>query len=841
MKRLGLAIALAGVWMAPLGAQNAAPDDGGAPDVGVARISLINGDVSVRRGDTGEVVAAEVNAPLVDRDHLITAAGSRAEVQFDYANMIRVGPSSDIRMGELRDLDYLVQVAEGTATFRVLRDSSALVEISTPTVSVRPLQRGAYRILVRPDGSTQVTVRSGQAEIYTPRGTESLRAGQTMEVRGDAANPEFVVSAAIPSDQWDRWNELRDNDLERTRSYQYVSRDIYGADDLDGYGRWVYDPPYGWVWVPSVAAGWAPYRVGRWVNINYYGWTWLSADPWGWAPYHWGRWYWAPAYGWAWYPGVFGPRYYWQPALVTFFGWGSGFGFGFGFGNIGWCPLAPFEIYRPWYGPRVVNNIVVNNINIVNSYRNARIVNGRSGVTSVRADNFGRGRVNVDNYVNASARDLTRTAEIRGRMPIDASPESRRFSDRPADPVTVARASRTADTTQFISRAGRGRSRGESAPAAAAATAPSGDASRGGARSRAAGSESNGPPPSPNPRAAAAGAAAVNGQNGGWRRFDEPARADQPARSDAPVRSDRRGTINNAPAASSAPQSSAPANGWRRFDASPQPAPSTRSRGAAEAPAPAQVVRPQRSGGDMPSRVPRSEPRSEPQRSAPQRSAPEPQRAEPSRSAPERAPQQEAAPARSRGSRGDQQPVRISPPIVQDRSPDNFVTAPRSANPVRTAPVESFGARDRSFGSSGRTAPAEPFAAPSRPSGGGFVQAPRSVSPMRSAPVESFRSEPRSFAGGGAVRSSPRSGAFPSAPPISAPAVRSAPRATVPSGGGGGGFRSAPQVSAPRATMPGGGGGAPRINLGGGGGGGGGAVRSSGGGRVAGGGSRGRR
>ena len=98
-------------------------------------------------------------------------------------------------------------------------------------------------------------------------------------------------------------NDTRDHDLERSDSYKYVSRDIYGAEDLTGHGRWVYDSPYGWVWVPTVDAAWAPYREGRWTWVDYYGWTWISGDPWGWAPYHYGRWYHAPSYGWVWYPG----------------------------------------------------------------------------------------------------------------------------------------------------------------------------------------------------------------------------------------------------------------------------------------------------------------------------------------------------------------------------------------------------------------------------------------------------------------------------------------------------------------------------------------------------------
>lgn len=315
------AVLVAGSLAIPAWAQNV--DEGDDPDHGVARISLLNGDVTVQRGDSGEVVAADLNSPLVALDHVLTGAGARAEVQFDYANMIRLGPVSEVRIVELRDNDYYIQVAEGTTTFRILRDTRAQIEISTPTVSIRPTEKGVYRITVRPDGATEVTVRGGEAQIYTPRGMETLRNGKTLQARGTAQDPEFMIANAQGKDDWDRWNEDRDRDLERSKSYQYVSRDIYGADDLDNHGRWVYDSPYGWVWVPNVATTWAPYRVGRWSWVNYYGWTWISGDPWGWAPYHYGRWY-SSSYGWAWYPGAVDYRYYWRPALVGFFGWGNG-------------------------------------------------------------------------------------------------------------------------------------------------------------------------------------------------------------------------------------------------------------------------------------------------------------------------------------------------------------------------------------------------------------------------------------------------------------------------------------------------------------------------------------
>src|ERR1700681_3127856 len=145
-----------------------AEDSGDAPDHGVARLSLINGNVSVAQGDSGELAGATVNAPVVAGDRVLTGDGSRAEVQFDGVNLIPLAPSTEIRMGDLQYHRYQVQIAQGLATFRVLRDSDAQVEISTPSISMRPLRQGIYRVLVRPDGTSAITVRAGEAEAYSP-------------------------------------------------------------------------------------------------------------------------------------------------------------------------------------------------------------------------------------------------------------------------------------------------------------------------------------------------------------------------------------------------------------------------------------------------------------------------------------------------------------------------------------------------------------------------------------------------------------------------------------------------------------------------------------------------
>lgn len=429
------------------GALMAAEDEAGR---GVARVSLIQGDVSVRRGDSGEWVAAAPNAPLVVEDRVLSGAGSKAEVQLDYANFLRLGENAEIRLSQLEYGRYQVQLAQGTITMRVLRDSEAETEISTPSIAIRPVKKGAYRISVRADGTTELAVRSGEVEVFTPQGTERVKSGRTMLARGSAAEAEFQVSEALPRDEWDEWNERRDRDLERSKSYNYVSTSVYGAEDLDNHGDWVYDAPYGYVWTPRVAVGWSPYRHGRWAWVDWYGWSWVSYDPWGWAPYHYGRWYNGPR-GWCWWPGAVRSRHYWSPGLVAWVGFGGGgVNVGVGFGRVGWIPLAPYEPYHRWYGRDYYrgyrngnyNNVtVVNNVNITNVYRNSRVSNG---VTAVDSGDFRTGRYNAARLSDA---DFRGASLVRGQLPVTPDRANLRFSDRDA-----AGSPRSSDSGRFFSR-----------------------------------------------------------------------------------------------------------------------------------------------------------------------------------------------------------------------------------------------------------------------------------------------------------------------------------------------------------------------------------------------------
>ncbi len=323
-------------------------------DQGVGRVSMIHGDVSTQRGDSGTSSAAVLNQPVVNGDKVSTGPGGRAEVQLDFANILRLGSSAQVNIANFTKKYIQVQVGQGLVNYSVFGESETEPEIDTPNVALHPAhQDGVYRIEVRPDGDSIIIVRKGEAQLATPQGIANIKAGDMATVRGAGADARYKITAAPERDDWDRWNSDRDRMIHNADAWNHTNKYYVGSEDLDANGRWESAPDYGQIWVPNEPDGWAPYRDGNWVWEPYYGWTWVGYEPWGWAPYHYGRWMW---YGgaWAWWPGpVWGPGFYrpfWAPAYVSFFGFGGGFGFGFGWGGFGWLPIGPCDRFFPWWG-----------------------------------------------------------------------------------------------------------------------------------------------------------------------------------------------------------------------------------------------------------------------------------------------------------------------------------------------------------------------------------------------------------------------------------------------------------------------------------------------------------
>ncbi|PYX33257.1 MAG: hypothetical protein DMG80_06525 [Acidobacteria bacterium] len=429
-------------------AQNAPVQDQAPPKgTGVARVSLIHGDVSTQRGDSGDWATAVLNAPIVSGDRISTSDNSRVELQLDFANVLRIDARTQANITNLDRTQIQLQIARGLVNYSVLKDSEADVEIDAPNLSVHPGRGyGSYRINVLGDDQAEVLVRKGEADISTPQGNKHVIAGQMIIVRGTGNATQSQIANAKARDDFDRWNSDRDNTILNAQSWNRTNRYYVGSEDLDSYGHWRNVPDYGQVWQPAAAAGdWAPYRDGRWVWEPYWGWTWVSYEPWGWAPYHYGRWFMYDN-SWVWWPGQsYGYANYrpiWAPAYVSFFGFGGGgYGFGFGFGSVGWLPIGPCDGFYPWWGGYRSRFNVVNIYNVRNGYNyrgggipplrrgnlysNVRLASFnnrvRGGISTVGANDFGRGRFRAQ---PVSSQMFRNGRMVAGNLPVVPNRES---------------------------------------------------------------------------------------------------------------------------------------------------------------------------------------------------------------------------------------------------------------------------------------------------------------------------------------------------------------------------------------------------------------------------------
>jgi len=374
------------------------------PPARVARLSYSVGSVSFQPGGTGDWVQAVRNRPLSTGDNLWADKDSRAEIQVG-STSLRIDSETSITILQLDDRVTQIRLSQGSVILRVRHlDDEDHLEIDTPNSAFRMRRTGEYRVDVNPDGNkAYATVWHGRGEVVGGGSSFLVAAGQRASFTG-TDQLEHDIDQIPPADDFDNWAFDRDHREDRAESANYISPEMTGYEDLDENGSWHYVAGYGPVWTPvGIAPGWAPYRYGHWVWVAPWGWTWVEDEPWGFAPFHYGRWAYAGG-GWCWVPGPVYVRPVYAPAMVVFLG-GPNFVFGFGPG-VAWVPLAPQEVFVPWYrtSPGYVNNVNITNtttnITNVTNITNIYNTNNNTNINNIHYANRG-----VPNAVTGVSRD----------------------------------------------------------------------------------------------------------------------------------------------------------------------------------------------------------------------------------------------------------------------------------------------------------------------------------------------------------------------------------------------------------------------------------------------------
>lgn len=384
--------------------------DEGDPPARVARLSFAQGKVSFQPSGESDWSEATVNRPMTTGDRLYTDQDGLAELEVG-PFAVHLSQATDVTLANLND--QLMQLGVGQGTIRITiyeMPANNSVEVDTPNGALILQAAGSYRVDTAADGnSTQVTVNVGTLQITAGDLSKTLQSGQAVQLTG--TGPVAAVDMSVPSpDDFDRWCAERDKRVEASASVKSVGPAVPGGEDLDTYGTWTEQPPYGPVWVPAaVPVGWVPYRYGHWVFIEPWGWTWVEDEPWGYAPFHYGRWVQVgPVWGWVPGPVVVQPVY--APALVAFVG-GPGFSVGIGVGVQAWFPLGPREPFVPWYhyGPGYVR--AFNGPGVVN-FAAVHYMNRGVAVTAVSAEVFRGGQPVARGLVHVAPEQLAHAQVI---------------------------------------------------------------------------------------------------------------------------------------------------------------------------------------------------------------------------------------------------------------------------------------------------------------------------------------------------------------------------------------------------------------------------------------------
>src|ERR1039458_112440 len=172
-----------------------------AENNGVARISLIHGDVSTQRGDSKDWSAAALNAPVLAGDRVSTGDKARTELELDYANTLRLAEHTQANIAQLTRSQIQIQLGHGMANYTVYKGSDADAEIDTPNVAIRTERReSSFRILVTADDHTEVLVRRGEVEVTTPQGGTRVGQGQFITIQGAGDQAQYKIGEAPARD-----------------------------------------------------------------------------------------------------------------------------------------------------------------------------------------------------------------------------------------------------------------------------------------------------------------------------------------------------------------------------------------------------------------------------------------------------------------------------------------------------------------------------------------------------------------------------------------------------------------------------------------------------------------
>jgi hypothetical protein len=285
-----------------------------------ARLSFLQGNVTVDHLNNTAGDPAQLNMPLPEGARLTTGEDGQAELEFEDGSVIRVTPNSSVGLNTLSvdaagTFHTNLTVLHGLVYAELRAATKFTYSLNVDGEVIAPVANASVRInLDEPPPIISVldgTVNVERASSATTNGYKTdVHAGEALT--SDAADRGlFFLLKSVEPETWDVWNQERDQAAADAAANRTTARDDYAGDqgygwaDLDANGSWYSIPGQGQVWQPAIAADqdFDPYGYGSWVAYPGAGYVWASGYGWGWTPFRCGNWSYWNSFGWGWSPG----------------------------------------------------------------------------------------------------------------------------------------------------------------------------------------------------------------------------------------------------------------------------------------------------------------------------------------------------------------------------------------------------------------------------------------------------------------------------------------------------------------------------------------------------------
>ncbi|MDI3280621.1 MAG: FecR family protein [Bacillota bacterium] len=205
-----------------------------------ATLTEVRGFATIQLFGGKEEFRAQAGLAVGPRDRIRTGRDSQLELSFPDRSKVLVGPQTDLTIQDLTPAKVRLQLSLGRLWLfvRPIAVPCARFEVETPA-AVIGVRGTVFSVSVQPEGTTRVSVASGQVEVQSLAQVVAVPAGHWVEIRPGQRPGSPQLFAPEERQEWSRLQEWIDEDraLEQGEGKSEPEREKSQQDEEGAAGR----------------------------------------------------------------------------------------------------------------------------------------------------------------------------------------------------------------------------------------------------------------------------------------------------------------------------------------------------------------------------------------------------------------------------------------------------------------------------------------------------------------------------------------------------------------------------------------------------------------------------